>query len=141
MPPRRFRRSGVPAEGIVRGRAGGSGRPRQGPLEEDEVYLDRGRRTTQLMRDSLGLTQTLAQHGVLPKIPFVTPKTLFEQIQQLPIEERLKLVEDIWDGIAATPESVPIPDWHRAELDRRLADPTPERLTWEQVQERLRKAD
>jgi putative addiction module component (TIGR02574 family) len=76
-----------------------------------------------------------------PTFVFVTPKTLFEQIQQLPIEERLKLVEDIWDSIAATPESVPIPDWHRAELDRRLADPAPEHLTWEQVQERLRKAE
>jgi putative addiction module component (TIGR02574 family) len=71
----------------------------------------------------------------------MTPKTLLEQIQQLPIEERLKLVEDIWDGIAATPEAVPIPEWHRAELDRRLANPSPEYLTWEQVQERLRKGE
>jgi putative addiction module component (TIGR02574 family) len=71
----------------------------------------------------------------------MTPKTLLEQIQQLPIEERLKLVEDIWDGIAATPDAVPIPEWHRAELDRRLANPSPEYLTWEQVQERLRKSE
>ena len=75
-----------------------------------------------------------------PRLQIVNPKTLFEQIQQLPLEERLKLVEDIWDGIAASPDSVPVPDWHRAELDQRLANPAPQHLTSEQVQERLRKA-
>lgn len=70
----------------------------------------------------------------------MTPKGLLDEINRLPLEERIKLVEDIWDGIAATPEAVPVPDWHRAKLDRRLDDPSPEpSLTWDEVRARLRK--
>jgi putative addiction module component (TIGR02574 family) len=36
----------------------------------------------------------------------------------LSVDERLKLIEDLWDSIDT--ELVPLPDWHRAELDRRL---------------------
>ena len=38
----------------------------------------------------------------------MTPKGLLDQINQLPVDERIKLVEDIWDSIAVTPESVPV---------------------------------
>ena len=69
----------------------------------------------------------------------MTPKGLLDQILRLPLEERLQLVEDIWDSIAATPEAVPVPDWHKAELERRLANPAPgPGLTWEEVQAKLR---
>lgn len=40
-------------------------------------------------------------------------------IERLSIAERLVLVEELWDSIAA---STPITDAQRAELDRRLAD-------------------
>ena len=50
----------------------------------------------------------------------MTPKGLRDEILQLPATERLKLLEEIWDSLAATPQEVPIPDWHKAELDRRL---------------------
>jgi putative addiction module component (TIGR02574 family) len=37
-------------------------------------------------------------------------------------EERLQLVEDLWDSLAREhPAAVPIPAAHRAELERRLA--------------------
>ena len=65
---------------------------------------------------------------------------LRNEILQLPPSERLKLVEEIWDSLAGTPESVPIPDWHKEELDRRLDDPAPgPGETWEQVRAKLRK--
>jgi len=65
---------------------------------------------------------------------------LRDEILQLPPSERLKLVEEIWDSLAATPENVPIPDWHKEELDRRLDDPAPgPGETWEQVRAKLRK--
>jgi len=38
----------------------------------------------------------------------------------LPVDERLRLVEEIGDSLAAEPSSVPLPDWHRTELDQRL---------------------
>jgi putative addiction module component (TIGR02574 family) len=67
----------------------------------------------------------------------MTSKTLLQEVLRLPLDERLELVEQIWDSIAADPAKIPVPDWHKAELDRRLADPTPERLTWDEVRKRL----
>ena len=36
--------------------------------------------------------------------------------------EKLQLVEDLWDDIAATPEAIPIHDWQKEELARRKAN-------------------
>jgi putative addiction module component (TIGR02574 family) len=63
-----------------------------------------------------------------------------KDILGLPFDKRLELVEDIWDSLAADAQSVPIPDWHRAEIKRRLdrhkANPgTVE--AWEDVRARL----
>ncbi len=44
------------------------------------------------------------------------------KILNLPVEERLQLIETIWDSIAADPSSVPLTDAQREELDRRLDD-------------------
>ena len=44
------------------------------------------------------------------------------EILSLSVEERIQLVEAIWDSIAEHPESLPITDAQRKELDRRLAD-------------------
>ncbi len=41
-------------------------------------------------------------------------------IAEMPIEERINLVEDIWDSIAELPEAVKIPEWHKVELAKRL---------------------
>ena len=62
----------------------------------------------------------------------------------LPIPERLKLVEDIWDSIAqeanVRPDVLPLSDVQRAELLRRLddADAHPDdTVPWEQVRAEL----
>ena len=71
----------------------------------------------------------------------MAPKSnaLRDEILQLPPSERLKLVEEIWDSLAATPENLPIPDWHKEELDRRLDGPAPgPGENWEQVRSKLR---
>jgi hypothetical protein len=48
--------------------------------------------------------------------------------------------EDAWDSIAAAPTAVPLPDWRRAELNRRLHRPWAEPPQSEdQVRTRLRK--
>jgi putative addiction module component (TIGR02574 family) len=55
--------------------------------------------------------------------------------------EKLQLVEDLWDDLAATPESVPVHDWQTEELARRkanLAKSRAPRLTWEQVKANIR---
>ena len=57
-------------------------------------------------------------------------------IDRLPIEERLALVEDIWDSIAADTTALPLTDAQRSELDRRLAEheiSPDEVISWEEV--------
>jgi len=55
--------------------------------------------------------------------------------------EKLQLVEDLWDDLAASPEFVPFHDWQREELERRKANLLKNPgsgLTWEEVQQRVR---
>lgn len=42
------------------------------------------------------------------------------KISRLSTEEKILLVEDVWDSIASR-EHIPMPESHKAELDRRLA--------------------
>ena len=41
-------------------------------------------------------------------------------LRDLPVDQRLRLVEELWDSIAADQEALPLTDEQRAELDRRL---------------------
>jgi putative addiction module component (TIGR02574 family) len=55
--------------------------------------------------------------------------------------EKLQLVEDLWDDLAATPEAVPLQPWQQEELARRKANlrQNPATgLSWEEVQRRVR---
>ena len=45
-----------------------------------------------------------------------------EEILRLSVEERIRLVETVWDSIAAQPESLPLTEAQRSELDLRLAE-------------------
>lgn len=61
-----------------------------------------------------------------------------DYILQLSVEERIRLVEAIWDSIAATPEEVDITEAQKEELDRRMEAyrQNPGRgVSWQQVQE------
>jgi putative addiction module component (TIGR02574 family) len=55
--------------------------------------------------------------------------------------EKLELVEDLWDDLAATPEAVPVHDWQIQEVARRkaslLRNPAAA-LPWEEVKQRVR---
>lgn len=44
-----------------------------------------------------------------------------QKLSELSVSERLDLMEDVWASLSETPESVPVPDWHRALLDERIA--------------------
>jgi putative addiction module component (TIGR02574 family) len=62
-------------------------------------------------------------------------------ILKLSVAERIQLLEDIWDSIAEVPESVPLSEEDKAELDRRLdayhLDPD-EGSPWGMVRDRIR---
>jgi putative addiction module component (TIGR02574 family) len=47
---------------------------------------------------------------------------LVAEILALPVEDRVRLVEAIWDSISAVPEALPLTDGQKEELDRRLAE-------------------
>lgn len=68
-------------------------------------------------------------------------RNFVEDILQMSIEDRVRLVEVIWDSIAASPESLRLTDWQRQELDRRLneceSDPD-SGTTFEEVFARMR---
>ena len=54
--------------------------------------------------------------------------------------EKLQLVEDLWNDLAATPELIPIHKWQKEELARRKANlrtNPASGVTWEDIQRRL----
>jgi putative addiction module component (TIGR02574 family) len=62
------------------------------------------------------------------------------EIFGLPLQERLQLVEDLWDSIALETTDVPVTLEQRRELDFRLAaleDNPDSGDTWENVKSRL----
>ena len=66
--------------------------------------------------------------------------TIETELRALSSSERILLVEEIWDRIAAEPDGVPLSPVHRAELDRRLdaleKNPDPGR-PWAEVRDEL----
>jgi putative addiction module component (TIGR02574 family) len=44
-----------------------------------------------------------------------------EEIRSLPVEERLRIVEDIWESIRTDADVLPLTSAQRDELERRLA--------------------
>lgn len=40
----------------------------------------------------------------------------------LSVDEKIDDLQSLWDRIAASPESIPVSDWHREILDERLKD-------------------
>lgn len=73
------------------------------------------------------------------------PPTMRELgIDRLSIPDRIILVQEIWDSIAAHPESVPLTENLKLELDKRLADlkANPNNvLTWEEIKARIRERE
>ena len=61
-------------------------------------------------------------------------------IAQLSVAERIQIVEDIWDTIAAVPDALPISEELGEELDRRVEsyrqDPNAG-SSWEEVKQRI----
>lgn len=43
-----------------------------------------------------------------------------DHVLTLPVEQRILLVEDVWDSIRPQSKRVPVPESHKQELDRRF---------------------
>ena len=64
------------------------------------------------------------------------------EILKLPVEQRLRLVELIWESLRSTPADLPLSEAHRAAIDQELADHRREPgdvLTLDQVLTGIRK--
>lgn len=62
-------------------------------------------------------------------------------ILELPVQERIRLVELIWDSVAAVPEAVEVSPELKAELELRMIEfeKNPEAgYSWDQVKSRLK---
>jgi putative addiction module component (TIGR02574 family) len=62
-------------------------------------------------------------------------------IDALSPDERLRLIEELWESLSEKPAAVPLTDAQREELDRRLDDlerSGPEGIPWEQVLRQIR---
>lgn len=59
----------------------------------------------------------------------------------LPPAQKLQLVEDLWDDLAANPADVPVYDWQKEELARRkdnLMSHPSSAVCWDDVKARIR---
>lgn len=63
------------------------------------------------------------------------------KLRHMPVSERLKLLEEVWSSLIEHPEQIGVPDWHRDELDRRVAahgdNPSAAR-PWDEIKAELR---
>ena len=44
------------------------------------------------------------------------------EIAAMSPEDRLELIDDLWNSFAGDPAELPTPDWHREVIEERLAD-------------------
>ncbi len=66
----------------------------------------------------------------------------FPEVFALPPADKLRLLEELWDSLAANPEDIPVPDWQLEELQRRRAEYENDlgnAMSWEEAKEAIRK--
>ena len=62
-------------------------------------------------------------------------------ISTLTVEQRLELLDEIWESLYETPQAIPLTEAQREELDRRLDEVDrygPDGIPWDEVLRRLR---
>ncbi|HEX6983668.1 MAG TPA: addiction module protein [Balneolaceae bacterium] len=65
--------------------------------------------------------------------------TLIKELSQLNKNEKMLLVEALWDSIASEPDQVEIPDHHKTILEERLKTLEQDKLngsSWEEVRQK-----
>lgn len=62
------------------------------------------------------------------------------EVRQLPLAEKLQIMEAIWEDLRARVEQVPVPAWHQELLDERrkaVAEGREEVLDWDSIKDSL----
>ena len=63
------------------------------------------------------------------------------EIHQLPLSEKLQIMEAIWEDLRARAEEMPVPEWHKELLDTRqdaVAMGREQVLDWDEAKRSLR---
>ena len=63
------------------------------------------------------------------------------EIHQLPLSEKLQIMEAIWEDLRARAEELPVPDWHKELLDDRqkaVVEGREKVLDWDEAKRSLR---
>ena len=66
-----------------------------------------------------------------------------EQIRQMPLHEKIAVMEAIWEDLSAEESTVEVPQWHQELLDARehlLTDGKAHFLDWEEAKKQIQKA-
>lgn len=51
--------------------------------------------------------------------PLPNPPPGFDDLS---VEEKIEYLQSLWDRVTATADELPVPDWHRKIIDKRLAE-------------------
>ena len=69
--------------------------------------------------------------------------TALEQIHQMPLHEKLLVMEAIWDEIAREEKNLEVPQWHKDLLDERermIAEGKAKFVDWEDAKQQINEA-
>ena len=69
--------------------------------------------------------------------PLQNPPPGFDDLS---VDEQIDYLQSLWDRVASAPENVPVPDWHREIIRKRLADLASDpdsSVPWEQAKEEI----
>ncbi|PYJ05371.1 MAG: acyl-protein synthetase [Verrucomicrobia bacterium] len=69
--------------------------------------------------------------------------TALEQIHQMPLHEKLLVMEAIWDDISREEENLDVPQWHKDTLDERerlIAEGQAQFVDWEEAKRQIKEA-
>jgi hypothetical protein len=73
----------------------------------------------------------------VPRLPAIPPPGF----KALPVEKKIEYVQKLWGIIAADPDRVPVPAWHKKILDERMKSPSTRRAQpWAQVRREIESA-
>ena len=62
-------------------------------------------------------------------------------LHEMTIQEKLALMESIWEDLSRSPDAIELPAWHKEILDERLqkaAEGTARFVDWEEAKARIR---
>lgn len=62
------------------------------------------------------------------------------EIKQLPLNEKLRMMEALWEDLRADPDGVPVPDWQKRLLSERrkaVEEGNEKVLEWDDVKDSL----